>query len=442
MDYNLELKEEVLGASSITYADNWMPVVTTLGGGSQWGFYESATSNSRPSKSYLYESEREASLSTDISKDGTFLLQAFDPGLAQWGDQPNWTNANTITAYTRSGFEKEDRDVLGIYSAALYGYNDQLVMATGHQARHNEMAFSSFESMEEGVSGNWQFAASDGVWGKVEVRLGNEFFAIVDRPLSELGELDTVMVIGSVPNQQENAHFVSEKSVILCRDEYQANSQYSTLVLDVSPHEGLWTGSLYYKKPAKMTSSKAELDSTFSHSGSTSLKVTGRKVYEQNVLQLDTAKSYRVAAWMSDRKRLPKFGISNGSGIKILFSDKEGQLIDSVFFRPKGVVTEGWQKTEGRFSFPKDATSLAIVFSAGQSKTVWVDDLRLLPVEANMKSYVYEKDTYRLSAVLDEENFATFYHYDEEGNLFLVKKETIDGIKTITETIQYQIERE
>ena len=38
---------------------------------------------------------------------------------------------------------------------------------------------------------------------------------------------------------------------------------------------------------------------------------------------------------------------------------------------------------------------------------------------------------------MDQNNFATFYQYDEEGNLFLVKKETERGIKTIQETRQY-----
>ena len=37
-------------------------------------------------------------------------------------------------------------------------------------------------------------------------------------------------------------------------------------------------------------------------------------------------------------------------------------------------------------------------------------------------------------AVLDENNYATFYEYDLERNLIRVKKETERGIKTIKET--------
>ena len=37
-------------------------------------------------------------------------------------------------------------------------------------------------------------------------------------------------------------------------------------------------------------------------------------------------------------------------------------------------------------------------------------------------------------AELDENNYATFYEYDDDGTLIRVKKETERGIKTIKET--------
>ena len=43
-------------------------------------------------------------------------------------------------------------------------------------------------------------------------------------------------------------------------------------------------------------------------------------------------------------------------------------------------------------------------------------------------------ETNRLTATLDENNYATYYTYDLEGNLIAVNKETIDGIKTIQES--------
>ena len=51
-----------------------------------------------------------------------------------------------------------------------------------------------------------------------------------------------------------------------------------------------------------------------------------------------------------------------------------------------------------------------------------------------MKSFVYNPANIRLMAELDENNYASFYEYDDDGTLIRVKKETIKGIKTIQET--------
>jgi hypothetical protein len=65
---------------------------------------------------------------------------------------------------------------------------------------------------------------------------------------------------------------------------------------------------------------------------------------------------------------------------------------------------------------------------------VYFDDIRIVPFNANMKSFVYNPINLRLMAELDENNYATFYEYDDEGTLIRLKKETERGIKTIKET--------
>jgi hypothetical protein len=65
---------------------------------------------------------------------------------------------------------------------------------------------------------------------------------------------------------------------------------------------------------------------------------------------------------------------------------------------------------------------------------LYVDDIRIHPFNANMKSYVYDPVNLRLVAELDANNYASFYEYDEEGTLIRTKAETREGIKTITET--------
>lgn len=67
---------------------------------------------------------------------------------------------------------------------------------------------------------------------------------------------------------------------------------------------------------------------------------------------------------------------------------------------------------------------------------VYFDDIRIFPSDGSMKCYVYDPENLRFVAELDERHFATFYEYDNEGNLVRVKKETERGIKTLKETRQ------
>lgn len=99
-----------------------------------------------------------------------------------------------------------------------------------------------------------------------------------------------------------------------------------------------------------------------------------------------------------------------------------------------GTIIEGWQKVEGTFTLPADSSSAQLVFINANNAPMYVDDIRIHPYNANMKGYVYDPRTLRLRAELDENNYASFYEYDEEGQLIRIKKETILGIKTIKET--------
>ena len=69
------------------------------------------------------------------------------------------------------------------------------------------------------------------------------------------------------------------------------------------------------------------------------------------------------------------------------------------------------------------------IIAGGQ--TAYLDDVRIQPFKSAMKSYVYDPNTLWLKAELDDRNFATYYNYDEEGNLVQIKKETQDGLRTI-----------
>jgi hypothetical protein len=150
----------------------------------------------------------------------------------------------------------------------------------------------------------------------------------------------------------------------------------------------------------------------------------------------------------------PVFSITAGQ--KMLFSAwaREGQPASSGEFNPgdgytqdsivindgsndyvlkaAGPVIDGWQQYEGAFT-PVSGTA-TIKFISGPDQPLYLDDIRLHPFNAEMKSYVYDPDSLRLVAELDANNYATFYEYDEEGTLIRTKAETQRGIKTIQES--------
>jgi hypothetical protein len=94
-------------------------------------------------------------------------------------------------------------------------------------------------------------------------------------------------------------------------------------------------------------------------------------------------------------------------------------------------VVEGWKRLEivfvGESNFQFELTPGA---------TIYVDDFRIFPYDGQMNSYVYDDQSMRLVAQLDENNFATFYEYDDEGTPIRVKKETEKGIMTLKENRQ------
>jgi hypothetical protein len=114
-----------------------------------------------------------------------------------------------------------------------------------------------------------------------------------------------------------------------------------------------------------------------------------------------------------------------------------GNNTDSVM-KPSGPVIEGWQRYEGVFTAPANASQVTLNLINTSDKMIYFDDIRIHPFNANMKSYIYDPVNLRLAAELDANNYATYYDYDEEGGLIRTKVETREGIKTIKETRGFQ----
>ena len=144
--------------------------------------------------------------------------------------------------------------------------------------------------------------------------------------------------------------------------------------------------------------------------------------------------TYYLSAWVKEtynNSALP--ATYSNSGIQITFNN--GQISTLPLFMGSGPIVEGWQRIEGTFTIPNTASNIQIVLTNVKvAGNAYFDDIRIHPVNSNMKSFVYDPSTQKLIAELDENNFATIYEYDDEGILVRVKKETERGVMTIKET--------
>ena len=77
----------------------------------------------------------------------------------------------------------------------------------------------------------------------------------------------------------------------------------------------------------------------------------------------------------------------------------------SFTFNASGAIIEGWQRYESVFDIPVDATAMAVTLRSTGSSTVYFDDLRIHPFNANMKSFVFHPVNLRLMAEQDENNY-------------------------------------
>lgn len=198
----------------------------------------------------------------------------------------------------------------------------------------------------------------------------------------------------------------------------------------------------------KVLGSAASLNTSYAHSGKTSLALNGtvainKTVYLGSNFSLYTlsngqyyfganevakgfspvpGKKYVLSLWVKD-------GSPRDATTTFQASVNGTSLISNL---SKWPIVEGWKRIEVPFVLPSSATNFSLqLTSSGQ---VYIDDIRIHPFDGQMKSFAYDASSQRLMAELDENNFATFYEYDDEGILIRVKKETDRGIMTIKET--------
>lgn len=146
----------------------------------------------------------------------------------------------------------------------------------------------------------------------------------------------------------------------------------------------------------------------------------------------EPGKEYWLSGWVQEEVGTPVLSYSNKAYIELEFV---GSGTVYKRFYPSEDIIEGWQRIIGEFIVPAGTTEIKIhMINENTSLNAYFDDIRIHPFNGSMKSYVYDPVTLLLTAELDDNNYATFYEYDKEGQLIRIKKETSRGIMTIQES--------
>lgn len=140
-----------------------------------------------------------------------------------------------------------------------------------------------------------------------------------------------------------------------------------------------------------------------------------------------TPGKYLVSAWVKGEAVHRNTSYEN-PGIAVSFVGAS----DSSYFLPSGGIIDDWQRIDEVVTVPVGATGIKIGLYCKSGDCLF-DDIRFIPVDGSMVSYVYDPVNLRLVAQLDERNYAILFEYDEEGKLIRTKKETEKGIMTINE---------
>jgi len=433
--YQAPIYEKVLSSSATSFHCAW-PNWSSAENQSAYATGEDGVW--RASGSYVYKSERVQSADVAPARDGTYTMEQFiweAPGIS-----PKWLKTEEVKEYSAFSKPLMAEDVLLVPSSALYDYGGYLQSAQGVNMKNREMAFTGFEYMDqykppgfEGrESGNWNFGTAPVRVNNIYGARGEGHYVETEAPLKKFENVSGVYVQGRYFSCAYPIFCPPVRSYgyqkIVCK-QASADKKKTYLVTELPVCEGNhWEGSIIIPQTIRPSSPTPVFSPVKAHTGKLSLYISENTTFPQEIIKLDSGRSYSMSAWVSSQ--------SPAAGIEVLFKEKNDTQVASFSCAPEGPAIEGWQQIRGTFVCPKNDMKVFLVFKNGGS-AAYYDDLRLHPSEGNMESYVYDVGNYKLLAKLDAENFATLYYYDKEGQLRVTKKETSDGVKTLSEAADY-----
>ena len=294
-----------------------------------------------------------------------------------FSDYANWVKTQQVTKYNWFGAELENYDKGIGYNAAIYGYNQQLPTCVVKNARHDEVLYEPFEDFE----------LLQPVPDKNE-----SYMPLAQSPF---GYLFPTTALGS--NYKTNNTTTTVSGNTLTRS-------------DAESHTGNY--------------------SILTHGTTTTVDLSGdgNEMASGYSFKMGKGRKYVASVWVKPNSGSPTIKLLADTNV---LSVPSGVQINKTFIAKSNII-DGWQQYELVMDIPKNYDYKR--FTLSLSGSCYYDDLRIYPFESNSKGFVYHPITRKLTATLDENNYATFYEYDAEGNLVRTKKETDKGILTVSES--------
>lgn len=478
----------VLSATASLFKDDWVSTGgkanLNIDGTTNNPFRSGNSGIWRPYKSYTYVGSRSGAASMDdnttsgtnpeLYNDGVMSnvrMFTWDLGNIEEYVQ-NWEWVNEVTRFSQDAYEVENVNRLGIYSSALYGYDNSLTIAVGGNASTYELGAFDFEL---GNGGNTVLSQTNMDFNvnqtggnvltteqykvtKATMGAGNVLTVQTDIPATGFDisayednvGLTLITRKGAAPKTNEGFFFNGDTGGNYST--YTSGSE-TFVQFTVSPfiEGGVTTDNLLPNasrahgkitlmslKSNAVLNVNSEYTSDKAHTGKKSLKVTAATQFDQPQLKLIKNKKYVVSVWISSSKKkrtyendgLVNIGTMENGYLAIDNGNTEITEIKTTYSK----VIEGWQKVDFEFEVNTSNATLVLEFNNAAGEIAYVDDVRFSPRTGGITTYVYDPNRFWLRASLNVDNYATLFFYDEEGNLTVKKQETEEGIYTITES--------
>lgn len=404
----------------------------------------------RVDSSLRYLSPRYQKSSIESSKDGymeelpplwTKAICSNNIFAPSWEQSSGWFLNSSNTKYASNGRAEEARNNLDIYTAQIQNaYGSMEAMASN--CAQNNMAYDNFEQYYSFGTTSSQikpaFRAID-VSGYESstplLSMTNLSYELIEYPNSN-------RLVKGVAHTGNTSLFLRGDSMgqvnVVVTDSLKSLIPLEQVDLADNLIDSAHSETINYSSTATAHFNQftTNLKSTVAQSIS-SLKTTGVNKDTITILPGDSnglfkpdTGEYLLSIWMKELV---------ASGTRYAGTSPEIEIVsssNSKVLKASGPMIDGWMRIEGTFIY-SDQYPLYIILKGGLWGAFY-DDLRIHPYASNMNTYVYDRYSNRLKAKLDENNYATFYEYDEEGIPAQVKRETDVGVVTISESRQSQ----